>query len=108
MKEISDGAQQERKGVYLYRYRSMASGDVDDERLAATLTEAKIYFPSPRELNDPFECVVPSFKAAKGAALRQLVRKGIKEEMPRANRAERRHIERDTLIDHCINNRNSG
>jgi hypothetical protein len=83
--------------VRLYRYRSMGGKD-DDPRVMPIFTEAKIYFPSRSQLNDPFECVVSSFETVKRAALRQLLRKGIKSEIaPTANRAERRRIEKQAL-----------
>jgi len=45
----------------LYRYRALMDDKLDEERLKPLFVNHQLYFPSRRKLNDPFECVVPSF-----------------------------------------------
>ncbi len=45
----------------LYRYRALIDDEFDEERLKPLFVNHQLYFPSRRKLNDPFECVVPSF-----------------------------------------------
>lgn len=45
----------------LYRYRALIDDRFDEERLKPLFVNHQLYFPSRRKLNDPFECVVPSF-----------------------------------------------
>lgn len=45
----------------LYRYTALIDDKFDEERLKPLFVNHQLYFPSRRKLNDPFECVVPSF-----------------------------------------------
>ena len=82
----------------LYRYRSMGGGVTDDARLRPILSNAAIYFPFRSQLNDPFECIVPSFLAKGVGKLKPMIRKGLREEIAKgANRAERRRLEKNIL-----------
>ena len=45
----------------LYRYRPLIDDKFDEERTKPLFVTHQLYFPSRRKLNDPFECVVPSF-----------------------------------------------
>lgn len=45
----------------LYRYRALIDDAFDEERLRPLFVNHQLYFPCRLKLNDPFECVVPSF-----------------------------------------------
>jgi len=50
---------------YLYKYRPLFKGDNNNftfnEHTLSLLTKGEIYFSSPREFNDPFDCWIPIF-----------------------------------------------
>lgn len=66
----------------LYRYRPLIDDKFDEERLKPLFVNHQLYFPSRRKLNDPFECVVPSFLDTPPHILRQFLEEKIRKLRP--------------------------
>lgn len=66
----------------LYRYRPLIDDKLDDERLKPLFVNHQLYFPSRRKLNDPFECVVPSFLDTPPHIFQQFLEEKVRKFLP--------------------------
>jgi hypothetical protein len=80
----------------IYRYRPMGQPDLDD-RVQAILTDGELWFPSPAQLNDPFDPIRQSIATTSADDLRPLVRKAIDDKSPGLTEAEKKDIEEQIL-----------
>jgi hypothetical protein len=80
----------------IYRYRPMGQPDLDD-RVRAILTDGELWFPSPAQLNDPFDPIRQSIATTSADDLRPLVRKAIDDRSPGLTEAEKKDIEEQIL-----------
>lgn len=56
-------ARRERDPLRLYRYMTLDPVTME-ERIRPVFVENRLYFPTRKQLNDPFECIVPEFLGA--------------------------------------------
>ena len=72
-----------------FKYRSLRASGEDLERLKQIILESKIYWPSPLEFNDPFDCA-PTYKFPKGNELKKMAAALHRKHNPNAPRKEMR------------------
>ena len=70
----------------LYRYRPLIDDKIDEERIKPLFMDHQLYFPSRRKLNDPFECVVPSFLNTPLRILQRFLRNKVRRFCPNLTR----------------------
>jgi len=66
----------------LYRYRALIDDTIDERRLKPVFVNHQLYFPSRRRLNDPFECIVPSFIYTPPHVLQQFLEEKVRRLLP--------------------------
>ena len=50
------------KPEFLYKYRSVET-PTDKDRVKQIITDCQIYYPKPDEINDPYDCRMPSIQS---------------------------------------------
>src|SRR5438132_13907945 len=74
----------------LYRYQPFPVGDEEKKSwIKQILVEHKLFFPSRRLLNDPFDCVVPSLSEIPGTVIKRYFEEFIQRRFPNASDAEK-------------------
>jgi len=82
-----------------FKYRPLETNDDQLAWVLETIETGKIYWPSPDQFNDPFDCV-PNYILPTGRELRNVVRRLHQKNEPHANRKERRKFTRSSLKIH--------
>lgn len=72
----------------LYKYRSLGN-ESERDRVKKTLVSNSIYFPSPDQFNDPFDCAVPLSLEGTEDEWRKYILKNMKRLMPNLSPTER-------------------
>lgn len=80
----------------IYRYRPMGHSDWDGY-VQEILTNGQLYFPSPAQLNDPFDPVRQSLAGIPSDELRSLARRAIEDTTPHLSDAEKKAAEEEIL-----------
>lgn len=79
---------------HFFKYRSLGEGDDGLDIIRDIVIGQKIYWPSPTQFNDPFDCS-PAVKIPKGPRFKTLTREMHRRNLPNASRKDMRKFLRD-------------
>ena len=81
--------------VSFFKYRPLENKSDQLDWLLETICAGRMYWPSPNQFNDPFDCV-PNYEMPNGPDLTSLIQRLHRENQPDANRQERRKFIRSS------------
>lgn len=79
-----------------FKYRPLGGDPAQMKWLIDTITDDRLYWPSPLQFNDPFDCV-PIYRSPAGKALRKFAARLHKKNEPHSSRKARRVFLRQSL-----------